>query len=149
MATVRVMSEQYPSTTAPKSNTTRSPSAIVRSVGRACGSAPLGPEATIVSNEFPDAPCLRIAVSRASANSASLGRSRSDGDAVLFGERDDLAGVLADTQRLDDTAGRDELAAIEQPLIALLSGPHDRVGFQADPRRTSHDLRNQSVLGVG
>ena len=47
--TVRVKSTQYPPCTPPKSSTTRSPSASTVRVGRACGSALFGPDATIVS----------------------------------------------------------------------------------------------------
>ena len=75
--TVRVMSEQYPSTMQPKSRTSSSPGSIRRSDGRAWGLAPLGPAATMGSKLMAAAPRRRISNSRSSPNSSSVGREAS------------------------------------------------------------------------
>ena len=76
--TVRVKSTQYESWTPPKSSTTRSPSTNVRSPGRACGSAALGPLATIVSNAERSNPASLIRQSMANATSRSVWPGRTE-----------------------------------------------------------------------
>src|SRR5262249_49849978 len=70
--TVRVMSEQYPSTMQPKSHTIISLCSMRRTLGMWCGFAPFGPDAMIGSKLFPLAPRSRIANSSSSAKARSL-----------------------------------------------------------------------------
>ena len=80
--TVRVRSEQYPSKTPPKSSTTRSPSTNLRSPARWCGSAELGPEATMVSNAGRSYPAARSAASMTPATSLSVDAGRTAANAA-------------------------------------------------------------------
>src|SRR5882672_6985237 len=70
--TVRVMSAQYPSTTAPKSSSSHSPTATVRLLVCACGSALRGPDATIAGNGCASLPNRRSAPSSIPAISTSV-----------------------------------------------------------------------------
>ena len=72
MASVRVQSEQYPSSSAPQSITTSSLGPIGTSRGCAWGSAPWGPAATIELNEGRLAPRSSIARSSATATLTSV-----------------------------------------------------------------------------
>src|SRR5882762_5889765 len=70
--TVRVMSAQYPSTTAPKSSSSHSPAATVRRLVCACGRALRGPDATMAGNGCPSLPKRRRAPSSRPAISSSI-----------------------------------------------------------------------------
>ncbi len=78
------------------SKTTSSPRPISRSPGSACGSAPLGPAATMVGKEG-SAPCSRIRASAARATSSSLrpARPRSSEKRQISSASSDAAVIAA------------------------------------------------------
>ncbi len=105
------MSEQYPSKRAPKSMTTGSAGRMRRGPGRWWGMAALGPLATMVSNDGPLAPSLRISKSSALAKASSvqaLSQLRADvvqglvGDPGRGGQTGQLPRVLYLAKTLDE-----------------------------------------------
>ncbi len=106
------------------SKTTRSPAAISRSPGSACGRAPLGPAATIAGNDG-SAPSSRIRASAARATSRSL-RPREAaleapapdlvGELGGGGDRGQLVGVLDPAQLLDRPPRADQLDSLGEFL---------------------------------
>src|SRR3954465_15983418 len=139
------------------SKTTSSPLPISRSPGSACGSAPLGPAATIAGNEgsppssrtraskaratarsvLPASPCSVLqrrassasfaAASISASSSASLTRPRSS-------HRPPAAPFLPPPQPLDPAAGGDHLDAVGEFFLQFLQQPHRHlVVLEADP----------------
>src|SRR5690606_41154464 len=80
-----------------KSITTRSPRCTLREPGRAWGLAPLGPLATIVSNDRSIGPRRRISVSSSRPNSRSEERRVGNGGCGRGGAGDDRAGRILET----------------------------------------------------
>lgn len=114
---------------------------IRRDVGRWCGTAELGPEATIVSNEGPDAEMAHLGVQRQAellfgrsvperrAQRRQRGISDGSGEADAF----DLCVVLQDAQFLDQRHGRNEVHTVEPRFgVGAMLVPTDGGALEAE-----------------
>ena len=130
MAKVRVQSEQYPSTTAPRSTTTRVPVGIGLRSGTWWGIAPLGPAATMTSKLAPLRPGVAHHALDGPGHRALLAAGqpvRGDrlegpvGHGRRLAHPRDLLGLLAHPQVLDHAAHRHQLdqgQGLGQPGVA-------------------------------
>jgi hypothetical protein len=100
------------------SKTISSPSGMTRSPGSACGWAPFGPAATIVSKERVPPPARTWASKAAATARSVLPRkpSSSVGQLRGLGDRLQLVLVLHPPQPLDRLPGRDRLGALAEFL---------------------------------
>ena len=118
-----------------------------RSLGRACGFAPFGPDATIVSKLLPHAPRSRIAtLERAARTPARSGRRRASGSiaasassAIAHAARMRATSPGSFTRRSASTRSSvgHELDAGERLGPRPLLGPGDAVGLEPEPGERS------------
>ena len=144
------------------SKTTSSPRPISRSPGSACGSAPLGPAATIAGKEgSPPSSRIRASAARATSRSVRPPRPRSSAPAPDLvgqlrggGDRRQLRLVLDPAQLLDVAAGGDQLDPVGEFLLESLQRPNrDVVVLEADPaaraaRRSRRASRRSTVIDL-
>ncbi len=127
------------------------------SPGRACGFAPLGPDATMVSKLFPLAPRSRMATSSASAKACSVGDVASVGSiaasassAIAHAARMRATSPGSFTRRSVSTRSSVGTSVVPRERLDPdpLLGPRDAVRLEPEPGERCHETDPGSTSGA-